>query len=707
MDAHYPGSESVVPEQDAWDRSYAILVAWAEVLEIFVPAVSSRSQAERLRESLQSTAIKLMEAALCDNFEAMVKDTVKVLHAWAMGKRIVYNKSQIAFEGSLLRLLKRRCARANGTVAKMFRNCSKTCMNLIRSLYEAKRCCLKASVAVELKARADHKQVMQEERVTDEEMRDALRAATRIVFPPGTKYRPGACVPTFASCFENSLSKGGNHSFVSLDRKIDLGYSGLVEDTSAEPERSCLEASLAEDNRVAYQAIPEPCKVRIITKGRANLYTGLRRLQKFMVRRWKNTPFGTMTSEFEEKLKFRLESDSMLNDGDYYISGDYSSATDRMNLDATQLVMEEILRNCGLLGTLLAERALFSFSGAHIEYPDGDIIQQCRGQLMGHPLSFPILCIINLATYMKTFDRWDSLELTRSPFMINGDDILFRGDQSHMDLWRGYSARVGLSVNEEKTYVHSKYYLINSVLGKRGSGKVNYYNRALAIGHGVKSEPVRLVTQADSLWKALEHPLPRAEKRGRRHLLETLQIHLKKFTSKGFTPNYFLPKVVGGLGLTSDERQISMTYTQRKVATYFMRNPYEQALIEKLGDKPYSVEEALKHVRKMKPSFISTRMIGPFPEFSDFDSVLDSYLHRALQFTAWQKNTKPKTDVEIRRLAIFRALKHKEKLASDRKILQFSLLRRMIPDFNNNTTTDTIALKKIESVAASSGGECY
>jgi hypothetical protein len=423
-----------------------------------------------------------------------------------------------------------------------------------------------------------------------------------------------------------------------------------------------------------------------------------------MLDSWKKLPFSTMTPEFEERLKFRLESDSMLDDGEWYVSGDYESATDKMNLDATQFVMEEILRNLGLLGTLLAERALFSFSGAEIEFPDGEVITQRRGQLMGHPLSFPILCIINLATYMKTHERYNLLDLARSPFLINGDDILFKGTHEHQLKWIGYASRVGLMVNEEKTYVHPRYYLINSVLGKRHSGKITYYNRALAIGHGVKHEPIRLVTQADALWKALEHPNERVEKAGKRHLLATLQKNLKALTQRGFTPNYFLPKAVGGLGMKSDERPFKITKIQRKVATYFMRHPYEQAIVERMGTKPRSVDLALEKLRKMRPNFVSTELIGPIPEWQDYDHVVDLYLSRVLLFTAWQKDLKPRTDDEVRRLCIFRALKHKEKLASERKIRTFSLRRRIIPTMNDNRTTDPIAHLRIEGTAASSSG---
>jgi hypothetical protein len=66
-----------------------------------------------------------------------------------------------------------------------------------------------------------------------------------------------------------------------------------------------------------------------------------------MLSQWKKMPFGTMTDSFEERLKFRIEDEDLIQDGDLNISGDYSSATDKMHMDVSLTIMEEILRNVG------------------------------------------------------------------------------------------------------------------------------------------------------------------------------------------------------------------------------------------------------------------------------------------------------------------------------------------------------------------------
>jgi len=573
-------------------------------------------------------------------------------------------------------------------------------MELIRSLYEAKRCCLKPAESVEAKAMADHKEIMQQEARSTPEALEWIERAVAVVVPPGTKYVPGACVPTFSACLTNTRRNGGCHGAVSLGEEIPFGFSGLVENVSARQEAECLRASWSEENRVAYQAIPEPCKVRVITKGPANLYTGLRRLQKFMVEAWKRMPFGTMVPYFEDRLKFRLEDESMIHDGDMFVSGDYSSATDAMHLDATMTAMTSVLRNLGLLGTELGEAALRSFSGALIEYPDGDVVRQVRGQLMGHPLSFPLLCIINLSTYMRMTGRTTLCDLMRSPLMVNGDDILFRGTAEMQNRWREVCAEVGLRVNEVKTYVHRKYYLINSVLGKEGSGKVDYYNRALAIGHGVKSEPVRLVSQCDTLWQELGHHRERVRKCGRRLLMQTVERLLPK-KKCSFRPNWFVPKCLGGLGLSNDTGgKVKITRAQRKVATWLMRRPWTKILVERLGEAPVSVQLALKHLKKMLPAFEAVDRPGPLNLYDDYEYWVDQYLSRALRFTAWQKDVEPRSEEETRRWFINQALRAPaEKPARPSKILNYSSRRLRVV---SSQVTHSIAPTKVRCTACSS-----
>jgi hypothetical protein len=606
--------------------------------------------------------------------EGRLKDDFIIFHARAMGKAIE-GMSLSCHDGILARYIKRHCARA-------FRG-SYHSMEFVRSIYESKRCWLKMSTVLENSAMLKHKAIMSTEAFTSKYVLDIVRLTTDLVVPPGSIYRPGGCCPTFSACYERSKADGGAHTEVSINEDLAVGDYAKAEHVSRAQEQQCIEDTLygGVENNVVFQSIPEPGKFRIITKGPASMYTGLRGLQRYLLNRWKAMPCSTMRDDVEDRLHWRMTGEGLINDGDLFISGDYSNATDAMNMDVTRAVLERILKNLGLAGTDLGEVARRSMEGANIHYPDGDVIRQVRGQLMGHPLSFPILCIINLSTYVRLTGRVNLLDIFRSRLFINGDDILFQGTEDMYQKWRCYAADVGLVVNEMKTYYNKRWGLINSILFNRDGRVVRYYNRALAIGHNVKSEPVRMVSQAATIWDDLGYEDELARKLARRHFLRTLQRKLPKITvgKKRFTPNYFISKQYGGLGL-STENPTSVTLDQRRVATYFARNPLQVALIEKLGMKPTSCELAISEFGKMKPTveswLIDSRPVhGPLPELEDIDNIAESYLARALACKQWNINQHPVDDTHLIRFNIRRALRHREKPMSKRKCLESPCLR--------------------------------
>ena len=89
----------------------------------------------------------------------------------------------------------------------------------------------------------------------------------------------------------------------------------------------------------------------------------------------------------------------------HWVSGDYKAATDSIFRD----VMVSALH--GIKDPMLANLLVDNLSNGEIHYKDictrlrikqvKSCIQR-RGQLMGSIFSFPILCVINLATYIAT-----------------------------------------------------------------------------------------------------------------------------------------------------------------------------------------------------------------------------------------------------------------------------------------------------------------
>jgi len=147
-------------------------------------------------------------------------------------------------------------------------------------------------------------------------------------------------------------------------------------------------------------------------------------------------------------------------EGEKYVSGDYTAATDNLNLNAVLIVVDEICRH---LPAEEASLVLSSFRDLHTLSVSGTTRYPIlRGSMMGNLLSFPILCLINKVCFDQ-LDPWDRGDKSWREgkarnhkgrgrvVRINGDDILFAGDDLTYAEWRYYTSKVGLVVNEEKT----------------------------------------------------------------------------------------------------------------------------------------------------------------------------------------------------------------------------------------------------------------
>jgi hypothetical protein len=295
-------------------------------------------------------------------------------------------------------------------------------------------------------------------------------------------------------------------------------------------------------------------------------------------------------------------------------------------------------------------------------------------------------------------------ELYTSRFLINGDDILFKATPSHMQAWRSNADDVGLIVNEIKTYITPQWFLINSIFGNKNGSIIRYYNRALAIGYRVKSEPIRLVSQASTIWNKEMKNLPeKCKSRFSRHFMKTLNKKMKPIFTRvrinnrskflPFTPNYFIQKKLGGLGLVSNKgfRKTKISYMQRKVATYLCRHPFESFLVEKINESPTSCKSAIQLFNKIKPSVQSWMLNGrpvhgPLNYYQCPDTIGNVYLEKCLSLKAWKLNSEPITDIHMIRYSVKKCMKSKERLISKREILK-KTFRSVIFDTRMNIDT--------------------
>lgn len=204
---------------------------------------------------------------------------------------------------------------------------------------------------------------------------------------------------------------------------------------------------------VKAHAIPEPLKVRMITKGEAQNWV-LKPLQKAMHKALKDFPCFRLTSGQNILYNFRAPHEGMS-----FISGDYSAATDNLNSDIMETVVSELIK-------VLPETIIpyvTREAGSHlIEYPSSaglEPVLQTNGQLMGSLLSFPILCIANAATYGYATNHF---ELQSLPCLINGDDISFRDFDKVIKRWKRFSSLMGLMPSVGKNYKSRNWFTINS-----------------------------------------------------------------------------------------------------------------------------------------------------------------------------------------------------------------------------------------------------
>lgn len=87
---------------------------------------------------------------------------------------------------------------------------------------------------------------------------------------------------------------------------------------------------------------------------------------------------------------------------------------------------------------------------------------------MGSITSFPILCIVNLATFCRAFYEanryWPSHKELCQRVRVNGDDILFSGDVHLIRAWSQAAKRMGLIPSVGKNFVSRRFATVNSKL---------------------------------------------------------------------------------------------------------------------------------------------------------------------------------------------------------------------------------------------------
>jgi len=332
-------------------------------------------------------------------------------------------------------------------------------------------------------------------------------------------------------------------------------------------------AALLESPRAEPLGLPEPLKVRVITKGPPLLYTLLKPLQRKMLSVQRKHPiFGFIGSVINEvSLAERLG--NRLKEDEWFYSLDYQNATNEIVSWASETSAKEVNDILGLTQEE-SECHIRSLTGHTITLknetqqtrPNGEPqeLPQKGGQLMGSITSFNHLCFITaaMARYSKEKSEGRVYTLKDCHGAINGDDGLIKGNKHFYNVWKVIAAVVGLHESVGKTYISREFCNMNSTSFLYKPGRrltIHGINREVAfeevqyVNTGLIKGLIRSGTDHDS---NMDNKLATIGARSR-ELLRMTPIGLrarvfkyfKKYNEFTYKLPWFIPEWLGGYGV--------------------------------------------------------------------------------------------------------------------------------------------------------------
>ncbi|APG77212.1 RNA-dependent RNA polymerase [Hubei narna-like virus 11] len=399
-------------------------------------------------------------------------------------------------------------------------------------------------------------------------------------------------------------------------------------------------------------ALIEPLKVRVITTGEAAAYYLSKPLQRSFWKHLYQFPQFVLTGQpLTVEILDQLEDSTLAFCAKYsvptldqWVSGDYKGATDTLDilssmasfsaginvlsqhsqlseqfeklLDLNRQVLDRHTLNYpkGTLSSLTHDQ-IVELGGYYGENGEVKLLQG-TGQLMGSPLSFPILCLINFIAYWTSMEKYLGREIPdfwELPVRINGDDILFKSNTEHYSIWKEEVKVHSFELSMGKNYIHPRFLTVNSVLyyytrhhdgSPADFGKVPYLNVGLLLSQskGVDRDPQRRLPFAE-LYRISVGDSCNVRRSHDRFIHYNIK-QIKQFTNNGQF-NLFIPVHLGGLGfpllpLIRDWRvpstdggtvfKVSFTKFQIQFATFLSMRVEQVSLT---GEIPYKYFAAL------------------------------------------------------------------------------------------------------------------
>lgn len=332
--------------------------------------------------------------------------------------------------------------------------------------------------------------------------------------------------------------------------------------------------------------LPEPLKVRVISKGPPFLYTFLKPVQKWLWSTLKKHEVFALIGRYvlPEDVE-RVLGSQMIHNGEEALSGDYVSSTNRLHSWVSETILDQLMIEIGesmpyeeldrfpknflyeLKGMMLKALTKHTFVkeyDTHTEYLD-----QTEGQLMGSIVSFPILCIANAALCRMSLEDANQYgqkyKLTKkgdgllAPLLINGDDCLLRGTKGVLrPIWEGHCSMAGLESSVGKTYFSQTFCTINSTIFDFKDGhwiESKYINLGLMrgkkrMGAGLKKEfqPQVPLHQLGVICRELKRSCPQDVW----PVVKKRFIYYNSKELKRASLPWFVPEWLGGVGLPLD-----------------------------------------------------------------------------------------------------------------------------------------------------------
>jgi len=345
------------------------------------------------------------------------------------------------------------------------------------------------------------------------------------------------------------------------------------------------------------QVVLEPLKMRIISKGPAYEYYQMKPLQQAIHGALREMPCFRLLGRPMCPTDLMDLVPHEIRPQDRWLSVDYSAATDGLSSEYGMRILHSILRRIDCEDVVRAAKVLGPHNLNYPVYENGKWCAkveskglQTNGQLMGGILSFPILCLANLGVYLAirqicSADGDGSDHSVLGKVLVNGDDMLYVGDQVDWETHQRIGKSVGLEMSPGKAYIHRRYANANSTcfvydLDRAETPyQINFLNVGLIFGqhkvqvrsagtaesHHVQSGCVSNIPQmlAGSLPGRQSDILRYVLLKRRKEVREDSLLLVKQGRrSYAVARNLFLPICFGGMGI---DAPVDWKYVVKKI----------------------------------------------------------------------------------------------------------------------------------------------